>query len=96
MDEFFYNKNIECPRCKITFTTKRVRRRKLRIVGRDSDLNIKYKDVNPLHYLVWICPNCGYSATESEYTELTKDDIKLLQKKYSQNGYKEIMVVYVV
>lgn len=97
MDEFFYDKNVKCPCCNNNFKTKKVRRRKLRILERDSDFNIRYKDVNPLHYLVWICPNCGYSATESEYKELSNGEKTLLQeniaRKWRQRDYGGIRSV---
>jgi len=91
LEEFFYDKNVNCPNCNNNFRTKRVRRRKQQVLKRESDFNIIYKDVNPLHYLVWICPNCGYSATESEYDELTKQEKALLyenvSKKWRQRDY---------
>ncbi|ABR49747.1 conserved hypothetical protein [Alkaliphilus metalliredigens QYMF] len=69
----FYDKTIKCPVCDTQFETKRVRTRKLKALKRHDDFFVSYEGVNPFYYHVWICPQCGYSATESGYEEkLTK------------------------
>lgn len=72
MDALLYDKNVCCPVCNCQFTTKKVRSRGLKVLEKHDDYNIVYKDINPTYYNVWICPECGYSATESEYIELSK------------------------
>ncbi|KAB3534830.1 DUF2225 domain-containing protein [Alkaliphilus pronyensis] len=72
MDTLLYDKTVCCVSCKHIFTTKMVKSRRLKILEKQDDYNIIYKDINPSYYLVWVCPECGYSGTESEYIELSK------------------------
>ena len=39
--------------------------------SQDSDFCSHYKDFNPYYYTVWVCPHCGYAATESDFSKLT-------------------------
>ncbi|SET32752.1 hypothetical protein SAMN05660297_02030 [Natronincola peptidivorans] len=91
MEHLLYDKRLDCPCCKNSFTTKKVRTRSLKVVERGTDFYVKYKDVNPIYYHVWVCPNCGFSATESEFTDLTKEQKSLLMdnisKKWNQRHY---------
>lgn len=78
MEEFLYDKECKCPVCKNVFTIKKVRSRSLRIEERQDDFNIIYKDINPLYYYIWVCSKCGYSATEKEYENISKDQANIL------------------
>ncbi|GAB6087397.1 DUF2225 domain-containing protein [Alkaliphilus crotonatoxidans] len=71
MEELLYDKTINCPVCKRDFTSKKVRIRKLKIQEKQDDLNVVYKEINPLYYQVFVCPHCGYSGTESSFEEIT-------------------------
>ncbi|SDK69464.1 DUF2225 domain-containing protein [Natronincola ferrireducens] len=97
MEHLLYDKNISCPCCNNTFTTKKVRTRGLKVIERHSDFYVSYKEVNPIYYHVWICPNCGFSATESEYVELSKVQKDVLQKnimaKWKQRDYGDVRTV---
>ncbi|MCC5910248.1 MAG: DUF2225 domain-containing protein [Clostridiaceae bacterium] len=88
MEHLLYDKEINCPCCKNKFNTKKVRGRKLKVLERQTDYYVKYQDLNPIYYHVWICPKCGYSATEGEYVELNKDQIHIVKEKIS-NKWKQ-------
>lgn len=62
-----YDKKETCPICDHSFTTKKVRSRFIKLDYTDSDFCPYYKDeeISPLLYYVRVCPNCGYSFTES-------------------------------
>lgn len=91
MEQFLYEKKVDCPCCKNVFTTQKVRIRRLKVLERCTDFYVKYKDIDPIYYQVWICPNCGYSATESQYGDLTKSEKEFLyqniSKKWSQRDF---------
>lgn len=82
MTEYIYDKKIECPICKWEFSTKKARSRGLKVLERHDDFNVVYKDINPNYYYIWVCPNCGYSSTETEFNE-----INTIQK----NTFKQII-----
>ncbi|AOY76340.1 DUF2225 domain-containing protein [Clostridium formicaceticum] len=97
MEHLLYDKNASCPCCRRPFTTKKVRTRALKILARDTDFYVQYKDINPIHYHIWICPNCGFSATESEFTELSKEQRTILQdnimKKWKYRDYGGVRTI---
>ena len=83
MDQYLFDKELDCPVCVNHFVTKKPRLRKLPVDKKDSDFHIWYKEINPVHYNVWVCPNCGFSATESEFKKLTTDEKTAVLKNVS-------------
>lgn len=83
MDQYLFDKELDCPVCANHFVTKKPRLRKLPVEKKDSDFHIWYKAVNPVYYNVWVCPNCGFSATESEFNKVTTDEKKIILKSIS-------------
>lgn len=63
----FYDKSQICCMCNHEFTSKKMRSRFIRVKHVENDFNKAYKDplLNPLLYEVFVCPECGYSFTES-------------------------------
>lgn len=80
MESLLYDKDCTCPVCKNKFTTKKVRTRPLRLEKREDDFNVIYKNINPNYYYVWVCFKCGYSATEREFENITKEQAQILSK----------------
>ncbi len=83
MESLLYDKDCICSVCTYKFTTKKVRTRPLRIEKREEDFNIIYKNINPNYYYIWVCPICGYSATEREFDNIRKDQIKIVKSMVS-------------
>lgn len=83
-----YHKEITCPVCNNEFSSKKVRFSKLRLIKRDEDFLSYYEDINPLVYNIFVCPNCGYSATEDKYKELSQEDRKIILDKISAKWNK--------
>jgi len=88
MDKYLYDKELECPVCSKKFTTKKVRLRKIPVDKKDPDFHIWYKGINPIYYNVWVCPNCGFSVTESEHKPLNMDQKALILKQISMKWQK--------
>ncbi|MEQ2129893.1 DUF2225 domain-containing protein [Caldanaerobacter subterraneus KAk] len=73
-NKYLYDKKTVCPVCKQEFTYTRVRTSQLKVEERGRDFYTKYKDdINPFFYEVIVCPNCGYTALESEFEKITND-----------------------
>ncbi len=60
-----YDKKMECPNCKMNFTSKKVFTSKLQLIKTDTDLKKSYKKINPYIYEINICPFCGYAFGET-------------------------------
>ena len=80
MDKFLYTKELVCVVCSKKHETCKVRIRKLPVEKKDSDFHIWYKDVNPVYYNVWVCPNCGLSVTESEHIPISTEQKSVFLK----------------
>ena len=75
-----YDKKIDCLCCGNTFTSKKVRTSRLRLLKRDEDLLNHYKGINPIKYAIFICPKCGYAASESKHEKIRKRDITIIKE----------------
>lgn len=80
MEQYLYDKEVDCPVCKNKFNTKKVRTRSLRVLKREEDFFVRYKDINPIFYHIFTCPECGYSSSESEFHNLSNLEREILQK----------------
>lgn len=70
INNLVFDKHVDCPVCKKTFTAISVKTNAPRRAGKDSDFFINYKVINPYFYDVWICPICGYSALKVDFIKL--------------------------
>lgn len=89
--EALYTKSFTCPVCQMGFTSKKVRTSSIRTLSRDTDFYTKYIGEDPTWYEVLVCPNCGYSAFEAGYQELSVAQRAMLEKnikpKWKQRDY---------
>ncbi|MCT4633223.1 MAG: DUF2225 domain-containing protein [Firmicutes bacterium] len=83
-----YDREYACPVCDHVFSTKKVRRSAIRLESRESDFKPNYSGENPLHYMVCVCPNCGYSSLESEFNNIEKSSITNVRMKIRSNWIK--------
>jgi len=83
MEQYLYEKELVCPVCSLRHTTQKARLRKIPVDRKDSDFHVWYKEINPVFYNVWVCPNCGFSVTESEQKPLTIEQKALILKNIS-------------
>lgn len=73
-----YDKEVECPICSNKFITKKIRTSRLRLLKRDEDFLNYYNVENPIKYNVFVCPNCGYAASESKFNDIRKDQVGIV------------------
>ena len=65
---------MQCPICATRFAATRVRSSALTTVRRESDMHTVYDGVNPLHYTVFVCPNCIYAAYDDDWDAVTDEE----------------------
>lgn len=70
INSLLYDKTIKCPVCNNSFNMKVEKTYAPRITSKDSDFLIRYENVNPLLYEVWVCPFCGYAALKGKFEKL--------------------------
>lgn len=68
--ELLYDKKVQCPVCETLFTARSVKVSAPRISKKDSDLFIRYSNVNPYFYDVWLCNTCGYAAMKKDFPNI--------------------------
>lgn len=78
--ETLYSKSYTCPVCEEKFTSKKVKTSAIRTISREADYYTKYVSDDPTWYEIVVCPNCGYSAFEAGYQDLTIAQKALLEK----------------
>ncbi|OGO78741.1 MAG: hypothetical protein A2Y23_10735 [Clostridiales bacterium GWB2_37_7] len=79
MKEALYEKSNKCPICSNSFYSKKVRVSACRIDKRYEDFCISYKDINPLHYEILVCPHCGYAASENSFEKLSTKELHAIK-----------------
>ncbi len=80
---FIYEKKIVCPVCNKNIGIKAVKSSGIRVLSRDSDFMIHYKEPNPLLYEAWFCIHCGYAATSNRFTSINSKQVSLVKEKIS-------------
>lgn len=81
MANVFYEQDKKCQVCDTKFKVTRVRSSACFVTERDSDFCIRYRDVNPVHYSIWVCPECNFATSEKNFSEpLRPDELARLKK----------------
>lgn len=83
MNEALYSKKMTCPICSKQFSSLKAKVNACRVEKKDEDFCIHYVDLNPTYYEVFVCPFCGYAATENTFSEINDTEIKLLSDAFS-------------
>ncbi|NLY43176.1 MAG: DUF2225 domain-containing protein [Clostridiaceae bacterium] len=79
--EALFDRKLVCPVCDSNITVRSVKSSSIRILSRDSDFMIHYKEPNPMFYDVWVCPQCGYAAISAQFNNINDKQIKLIREK---------------
>ncbi len=67
MKNIYYKKSLKCPVCLCEFSTTKIKSSAIKIEHKDEDFCVHYKEYNPVYYEIFICPNCGYGASENSF-----------------------------
>lgn len=79
------DKKQECPVCNTHFTSKKVRTSKIAVEKRYPDYYTEYKGENPTRYGVIVCPVCGYSAFEGDFSSITEAEKEIIIQAICMN-----------
>jgi len=79
--EAFFEQQKVCPVCKTKFTITRIRSSACMVQERETDFHVKYRDVDPLLYSIWVCPNCQYASSDKDFeTDFKPQEMERLKK----------------
>lgn len=80
-----FDREVTCPACKNVFTSKRVKTSAVKTVKRDPDFHAYYSGENPNNYAIFVCNDCGFSAFEKDFEELSLKSQELVKDKITRN-----------
>ncbi len=83
-----FDKTLSCPICSKEFSTKKVRTSRLRLIKRDEDFLNYYNAENPIKYSIFVCPNCGYAASESKFNDIKRHEMGIIKESISSRWSK--------
>ncbi len=82
MDDIFYKKNLVCPICSLKFSSLKIKTKSIKAQGKDEDFCVYYKNENPMFYEIFICPGCGYGASENSFNDIGASEKEELTKNF--------------
>lgn len=88
-EDLIFDKTYQCPVCDKKITAKAVKAGKMRTVGQDADLRMRYDLVDPYKYGVVVCNHCGYATLNRYMNGLTTSQIKAVKTNIS-DAFKEL------
>jgi uncharacterized protein (DUF2225 family) len=77
---YLYTKAFDCPVCDKEFVDFIVRKSKLRVLRIETDFKTHYHTIDPNHYEVLLCPNCGYASLQPYFDRITDRQQGLIQQ----------------
>jgi len=82
MEDAYYEKSLKCPVCLFEFTSTRIKAKAIKVKKKDEDFCNYYENYNPLYYEIFICPHCGYGASNNSFDEIDEEEKALLAKAF--------------
>jgi len=83
MSDVLYEKEVKCPICNNNFSSKKLRMSACVVDKRDEDFCVYYKNYNPMYYEIFVCPHCGYAASENSFDSLTSVELNKIKEMLS-------------
>ncbi|MGB7604606.1 MAG: DUF2225 domain-containing protein [Lutisporaceae bacterium] len=80
MSNVLYEKEVKCPICNNHFSSKKLRLSACVVDKRDEDFCVYYKNYNPMYYEIFVCPYCGYAASENSFDNLTLIELNKIKE----------------
>lgn len=80
MPATFYEQAKTCPACGRRFMLTRPRTAACVVLKRDTDFRVQCAGVDPNLYSVWVCPRCGYAASETTFEHLEEKERPSVQQ----------------
>lgn len=93
-EEYLYDKNVTCPVCNSKFKARVVKANAARVEGKDKDLCIRYKGINPYFYDVWLCNVCGYASMKVDFEKIKEVEkervLSEISNKWRGKNYPDV------
>ncbi len=83
-DQYLFEKDTQCPCCEKSFSVQMVRSSKLRVKSIEKDLRQVFEGMEPLWYMVWVCPHCYYANFNYEFKQISAETRKFVNNRGSQ------------
>lgn len=83
MIDALYTKKVTCPVCNKQFSSTKAKVNSCKVEKKDEDFCTHYKDLNPMYYDIFVCPYCGYAASENSFDNLTDSEKKILRNAFT-------------
>jgi len=61
------SREVECPLCSTVYDYHTPKQHAASLIRRDSDFCPYYSGPNPLYYVIYVCPNCHFSAYKDDF-----------------------------
>lgn len=65
----YYERNYICPICEVQFSSLSIRNSAIYVEKRETDFHNIYRGISPLHYVIAVCPQCNYAASQKSFAE---------------------------
>lgn len=78
-----FDRKVVCPVCDHKFTVRAVKTSSIRVLSRDTDFMMYYREPNPMFYDVWVCHQCGYAALSNKFNTILDKQKKLIKDNIS-------------
>lgn len=82
-NKFLFDKEVNCPCCDNKFTVQMVRTTIIPLERIENDLRERYKGFEPLWYMLWGCPHCGYTNFYVQFLQANKKIKEYVQENSS-------------
>ncbi len=79
---YLYEKKIECPVCGNIFAAKKLRNSRMQLEEFRDDLRKIYKDFKPAWYYIWVCDECFYAASRSDFQNVAEGCEKKIREDF--------------
>ena len=67
---YSYSVDAQCPVCGGHFKAIKLFESKLKQLNYDTEMRTRFEDIEPIHYKVWVCPDCLYANFINRFSEL--------------------------
>lgn len=89
-----YDREVRCPVCGNIFKARSVKTSAPRMLKKDSDFFIRYDNIDPYFYDIWLCNICGYASMKKDFDKIKSFQIDKVQQnisfKWRGRNYPEI------
>lgn len=90
-ESYLYEQKCTCPLCGQEFEHLTALSSRLRRIGTDRDMRVRYADVEPMYYDVISCPYCLYSATVELFPTASKRSAERIMQELGE--YRDDVVI---